>query len=110
ILVESTEGSKEIRGLLRQVLDEQLDRLKACVSLQGVAKPTTKDLLAAGREIRERLDSGQRSGPVYTAATAQAVAMKVNHAIELAETQGMESLRAYLDRVEEVADHRAGRT
>ena len=109
ILVESTEGSKEIRGLLRTVLDEQLERLKACGFLQGIAKPTTKDLLAAGREIRERLDSGQRAGPVYTAATAQAVAMKVNHAIELAETQGMESLRAYLDRAEADSQNRADR-
>jgi ERCC4-related helicase len=109
IVVESTEASREIREELRKVLDDQVERLKACGFLQGVPRPTTKDLLRAGQEIRARLDSGQRSGPVYTAATAQAVAMKVNHAIELAETQGMESLRAYLDRTEAEADSRADR-
>src|SRR3989304_5873554 len=72
---EAAAGPKETRGPLRPLLHEQLERLKACGFLQGIAKPTTKDLLAAGREIRERLDSGQRAGPVYTAATAQAVAM-----------------------------------
>lgn len=109
VVVESTEASKDIRELLRKVLDEQLERLKACGFLQGIPRPTTKDLLAAGREIRERLDSGQRQGPVYTAATAQAVAMKVNHAIELAETQGMESLRAFLDRTKDESQSRADR-
>ncbi len=109
VVVESTEASKEIRELLRKVLDEQLERLKACGFLQGIPRPTTKDLLAAGRQIRERLDSGERHGAVYTAATAQAVAMKVNHAIELAETQGMESLRAFLDRTETESQSRADR-
>src|SRR3989442_12930877 len=35
--------------------------------------------------------------------------MKVNHAVELAETQGMESLISYLDRTEAEADSRADR-
>ncbi len=109
IVVESTEASKEIRDLLRKVLDGQIERLKSCGFLAGVPRPTTKDILAAGREIRERLDSGQKSGPVFTAATAQAVAMKVNHAIELGETQGMEALRSYLDRAERESGSRASR-
>ena len=109
VVVESTEASKEIRGLLRKVLDEQVERLKSCGFLQGIPKPTTKDLLAAGRQIRERLDSGEKRGPVFTAATAQAIGMKVNHAIELGETQGMEALRSYFDRVEHEAKSRADR-
>ena len=107
VFVEPTEVSRTIRDLLRKVLEDQIQRLKTCGFLAGVARPTTKDLLAAQREIRQRLDSGQRQGPVFTAATAQAVAMKVNHAIELAETQGMESLRTYLDRTEAEANSRA---
>ena len=109
IVVEPTEAAREIRDILGKVLDEQVERLKACGLLEGVSRPTTKDFLRAGQEIRGRLDSGEKNGALYTAATAQAVAMKANHAVELAETQGMESLRSYLDRMETEADSRADR-
>ena len=109
IVVEPTEAAREIRGVLTKVLDEQVERLRSCGLLQGVPRPTTKDLLRAGQEVRGRLDAGERNGALYTAATAQAIAMKVNHAVELAETQGMESLRAYLDRTEAESNSRADR-
>ena len=109
IIVEPPEAAQEIRSQLKKVLDDQIDRLKACGFLQDVERPITKDLLLAGQQIRARLDSGERQGPVFTAATAQAVAMKANHGIELAETQGMEALRSYLDRTEAEANSRADR-
>jgi len=109
IVVEPPEAAQEIRAQLKKVLDEQIERLKACGFLQEIDRPTTRDLLAAGQLIRARLDSGERQGPVFTAATAQAVAMKANHGIELAETQGMEALRSYLDRTEAEANSRADR-
>jgi len=109
IVVEATEVSREIRAGLEKVLEEQVERIKACGFLAGIPRPTTKDLLRAGQQIRSRLDSGERHGAVYTAATAQAIAMKVNHAIELVETQGMEVFRSYLDRAESNARSRAGR-
>ena len=109
VVVEPTGAALEIREVLTKVLDEQVERLRSCGLLQGVPRPTTKDLLRAGQEVRGRLDSGERNGALYTAATAQAIAMKVNHAIELAETQGMESLRSYLDRTEAEANSRADR-
>ncbi len=109
IVVEATEVSREIRAGLEKVLEEQVERIKACGFLAGIPRPTTKDLLRAGEQIRSRLDSGERHGAVYTAATAQAIAMKVNHAIELVETQGMEVFRSYLDRAESNARSRADR-
>jgi len=109
IVVEPPEAAQEIRAQLKKVLDEQIERLKACGFLQEIDRPTTRDLLSAGQLIRARLDSGERQGPVFTAATAQAVAMKANHGIELAETQGMEALRSYLDRTEAEANSRADR-
>src|SRR5205823_10172163 len=66
-----------------------------------------KDLLAAGNEARKRLDSGVRDGRLYGAMTAQAIAMKANHAIELAETQGLGSLRSYFDKMETEARSKA---
>ncbi len=100
IPVEAPDVSKEIRALLQVVLEEQVERLKKIGFLAGKPKVSLKDLLAAGDEARKRLDSGVRDGRLYGAMTAQAIAMKANHAIELAETQGLGSLRSYFDKME----------
>ena len=107
IPIEAPDEAKEIRTLLDQVYDEQVERLKKIGFLQGKPKPTTKDILAAGDEIRKRLDGGDKDGRLFGAMTAQAIAMKANHAITLAETQGMGSLRSYFDRLETDAKSRA---
>src|SRR6267143_1237075 len=86
IRVEAPDVSKEIRGLLQTVYEEQVERLKKAGFLAGKPKASLKDLLAAGNEARKRLDSGVRDGRLYGALTAQAIAMKANHAIELAKT------------------------
>ncbi len=107
IPIEAPDEAKEIRALLDRVYDEQVERLKKIGFLQGKPKPTTKDILAAGDEIRKRLDGGDKEGRLFGAITAQAIAMKANHAITLAETQGMGSLRSYFDRLETDAKSRA---
>src|SRR5205807_8321363 len=68
--------------------------------IAGKPKVSLKELRAAGGEARERLDSGVRDGRLYGAMTAQAIAMKAKHAMELAETQGLGSLRSYFDKME----------
>ncbi|TLZ83758.1 MAG: DEAD/DEAH box helicase, partial [Methanobacteriota archaeon] len=100
IPVEAPDVSKEIRTLLQVVLEEQVERLKKMGFLAGKPKVSLKDLLAAGDDARKRLDSGVRDGRLYGAMTAQAIAMKANHAMELAETQGLGSLRSYFDKME----------
>ncbi len=100
IPIEAPDEAKEIRALLQAVYDEQVERLKKIGFLQGKPRPSTKDLLAAAQEIRKRLDEGDKDGRLYGAMTAQAIAMKTNHAITLVETQGMSALRGYFDRLE----------
>ena len=100
IPVEAPDVSKEIRSLLEAVFDEQVERLKKIGFFAGKPKPSVKDLLAAGNEARRKLDSGAKDGRLYGAMTAQAIAMKANHAIELAETQGLGSLRSYFEKME----------
>ena len=107
IPIDAPDEAKEIRGLLETVYDEQVERLKKIGFLQGKPKPSTKDILAAGSEIRRRLDGGEKDGRLFGAMTAQAIAMKANHAITLAETQGMGSLRSYFDRLGTDAKSRA---
>ena len=100
IPVEAPDVSKEIRKLLQTVVDEQVTRLKKLGFLAGKPKVTKKDLLSVGNEARARLDSGVKDGRLYGAMTAQAIAMKADHAIELAETQGLGSLRLYFGNME----------
>jgi Fanconi anemia group M protein len=107
IRVEAPDVSKEIRGLLQIVYEEQVERLKKLGFLAGKPKVSLKDLLAAGDEARKRLDSGVRDGRLYGAMTAQAIAMKANHAIELAETQGIGSLRSYFEKMQADAHSKA---
>jgi len=107
IPVEAPDVAKDIRALLEAVYDEQVERLKKIGFLQGKPKPSTRDILAAGDEIRKRLDGGEKDGRLYGAMTAQAIAMKANHAITLAETQGMSSLRSYFERMETDAQSKA---
>jgi len=107
IRVEAPDVAKEIRGLLQTVFEEQVSRLKKIGFFAGKPKVSLKDLLAAGNEARNQLDSGVHDGRLYEAMTAQAIAMKANHAIALAETQGLGSLRSYFDKMEAEARSKA---
>ena len=102
VFVDVPEETSRARVLLREALDEQIAILRNLGFLQSVPRPTTKDLLAVGREVRAILDGGGKApGPAYRAATVQALAMKINHAIELVETQGVEALGSFVDRIRE---------
>jgi Fanconi anemia group M protein len=107
IRVEAPDVAKEIRGLLQTVFDEQVNRLKKIGFFPGKPKVSLRDLLAAGDEARKQLDSGVRDGRLYGAMTAQAIALKANHAMGLVETQGLGSLRAYFDKMEADAQSKA---
>src|SRR3989442_3102607 len=100
IPVESRDVSREIRKLLQPLVDEQCARLKKLGFIDRKARLTGKGLLAVGKEARARGDSGVKDGRLYGAMTAQAIAMKADHAIELAETQGLGSLRLYFGNME----------
>jgi Fanconi anemia group M protein len=102
VFVDVPEDASRARDLLRSALEEQIASLRNLGFLAGATRPTTKDLLAAGREVRAILDGGGKPpGPAYRAATVQALAMKINHAIELVETQGIEALANFVDRIRE---------
>jgi len=107
IPVEAPEVAKEIRALLTTVYEDQVSRLKKAGFLQGKPRASLKDLLAVGDEARRQLDGGSKDGRLYGVVTAQAIAMKTNHAIELAETQGLGALRSYFERMEADAKSRA---
>jgi len=101
---------REVIRLLKKVLAEMVEEMRRF----GITFPggvTTKELLAAGERIRARIKEEPRSSSLYQAAVCQAAAVKINHAIELAETQGLHALRAYMEKmVEESRGRRSSRS
>lgn len=91
----------DVKKLLEEQLREQLTVLKKygfITSVQGVGK---RDLLEVQRKIREVVHGLGPSAPenLYVGLIAQAAAMRLCHAVELLETQGLAALERYLARL-----------
>ncbi|OGS42909.1 MAG: hypothetical protein A3K67_06410 [Euryarchaeota archaeon RBG_16_62_10] len=98
VAVNVQEGMAPVVYLLKQIFDEQVRKLREFGFLDPKKPVTTRDLLEAGNVIRARLNSGRKSFHLFRAASVQSLAMKVNHAVELAETQGKGALESYLEK------------
>ena len=60
-------------------------------------------LLEVNKALQMRLHSGKNRGYVFRALSVQAMAVKVGHAIELAETQGLAALNSYMEKLRKEA-------
>ena len=94
--------------LLQRILDEQFVKLRAYGYLDPKKPPTTRDLLEAGKVIRAKLDSGTKNFHLFQAASANSLAMKINHGIELAQTQGKGALEGYFDKLVKQGQEKGG--
>jgi Fanconi anemia group M protein len=88
---------KAVTKLLREILNQQIAELQKHGLLIGRRVVSTRNLLDVQKQIQSKLKSGNAS--YFHAATIQAKALKVNHAIELAETQGVSALNNYFERL-----------
>ncbi len=101
--VDLPQSTRRIRDLLRSAFEEVASSLQGKGFLQERRRPTVKDILAAQRSVQQRLARGEKNYHLYQAASAAAVALKLNHAIELVETQGLVALRSYVEKLREEA-------
>ena len=88
--------------LLRAAVQRQVDVLRK-LDLLPAGEASRRVLLDVGTRLQrqihaEETQSGSASGVLWKARTAQAAAMKGLHALELIETQGVDSLREYFGR------------
>ena len=90
--------------VLGSLYEECLRELVAMGMLQDSDRISTKDLLALGNTLQARLKAGERNKRIYRALSVNAMAIKVEHAIGLGETQGASALSAYLDRLQTEAE------
>ena len=108
VAVNVQEGMSRVVYLLKQIFDEQLTKLRGWGFLDPKKPATTRDLLEAGNIIRARLNSGRKSFQIFRAASTQGLAMKINHAVELAETQGKGALENYFDKLAKEGGEKGG--
>ncbi|MCD6524403.1 MAG: DEAD/DEAH box helicase [Thermococcus sp.] len=91
---------KEVRKILREMLRDSLKPL-ADAGLVSSSSPdiSKREVLQAGSKINQAMAKGDYS--IGYLKKHQAKAMKLHHAIELLETQGLTALRNYLKKLRE---------
>ncbi|KPU62948.1 DEAD/DEAH box helicase [Thermococcus sp. EP1] len=105
--VELPEIYKDVRKFLREMLKDSLKPLAGAGLLDSYSPDIPKkEVLKAGRIINTEMAKGNYE--VGKLMLYQAKALKLHHAIELLETQGLSALRGYLKKLYEEA--RKGRT
>lgn len=89
---------RAISALLREVYNEKLQKLKAMKVVPDINIVPKKLLLDLRQQLIARLMK-KRSGYIFAALTLQSQAISLLHGIELIETQTVENLKAYLQRM-----------
>lgn len=88
--------SSELQDIRQILLKCYKQRSNALVSFGATGLHTSKkDLLTMQRELATRMASGDRSMDVLKALSVLAEAIKIQHALELLETQSLRSLERY---------------
>lgn len=101
----------EMKALSRTIQTLYEQYIRELVSLEVVDKDRVMNkryLLEMAAVWQARISDGEKTRTLYKAISAQAKAVKVEHAQDLVETQGMSALRSYLQRLKEEAASEAG--
>jgi ERCC4-related helicase/ERCC4-type nuclease len=102
VMVDFPQEFREVHGFLKKCFNSKIEEIKKLgyisdMQLYGQSK---KDLLGLQARLQGELASGNRDLEVMRAVSVAAEAMKVQHAIELIETQGIMQLNRYMEQIE----------
>jgi len=90
----------EIRSYLEKILDDRLGIIKDLGFSAGNGKYVSKkDLLLLQKQLQGEIRIGGDPA-IFSAMSVVAEIMKVNHAVEMVETQGLETLKKYLEKLD----------
>ncbi len=106
ITIDIPKELKEQKRMLEEILMERLEELRKLGLISG-KRITKKELIELQRVIQQKL-SQQPQHTLYKALSVQAEALKIKHAIELIETQGLSAIRRYYERLRNEAHSRGG--
>ena len=100
---------KKIVNKLKSLLERYVKKLKGYGFLERKRsdRVTRKDLINTSRKIQAQINSSG-DGKLYNASSIVASAIKLDHAIDQAETQGPDVLMDYLEKLKNEADSRGG--
>lgn len=104
ILVDLPDDIKEIRKSLQTCLNLRLQKLKDLGLATSISSVGKGILLNMQTEVRKRIFMGEKNPALWASATTTAEAIKIYHALELTETQGITSLSKYMGKVYQEAD------
>jgi Fanconi anemia group M protein len=102
--VELSKEIEEIRSILRRIFDEYTDELKMKGFLYGPANKIT--LLDLQRRLGANLHGNFSNPSAFFAISLTAQAVKLSHALDLIETQTLESFFKYLKNIFSQAEKR----
>jgi ERCC4-related helicase len=95
---------KDIQKYLSLFLKERMEKLKKWGILRRkdfqLKYVNKSELLALQAQLRGRAASGERDFVLWNAISILAEIMKIQHAVELLETQGVGALHAYLEKLQ----------
>ncbi len=100
-IVELPEIFTEVQRFLALFLKERIEKLKKWGILRRAELKfvTKSDLLQLQAELRGRIAHGERDFVVWNSISLLAEVMKVYHALELLETQGINALHKYFEKL-----------
>ncbi|MCM1987542.1 DEAD/DEAH box helicase [Methanococcoides seepicolus] len=99
---------KELKTLLEKVLEDRFQKLTELgYSIPYGKKASKMDLLGLQKKLQGQIRE-MAEPAVYSALSILAEVMKVSHAVEIVETQGIEALKKYTARLENEATSRTG--
>ncbi|MCH7659319.1 MAG: DEAD/DEAH box helicase [Euryarchaeota archaeon] len=88
----------EIRDGLNEVVKDRLEKLKELGVLSSARVDISrKELFSVRSELQKLIQNDQSEG--YTGMSIHAEVMKIKHAVEVVESQGVEALEAYFERL-----------
>ncbi|SDF74276.1 fanconi anemia group M protein [Methanolobus vulcani] len=100
---------KEIKDLLNKVLEDRYKKLTELgYPIYNQRYVSKKDLLGLQAKLQGELRGGMPDTSVYSAISLLAEILKVSHAVEITETQGLEALRMYMERLDNEAGSKSG--
>ncbi|MBD3309723.1 hypothetical protein GF351_00740 [Candidatus Woesearchaeota archaeon] len=93
----------EIKNFLESFMKKRLKDLKdiGIVNSHQISRATKTQLLGAQAGLRARVIQGDKDFPVLRSISLLAQIMKVQHALELVETQGITALHSYMTKLME---------
>jgi Fanconi anemia group M protein len=95
--IELPEQVVEVRDAINEVIEDRLEKLRE-LGVTRVSSPdvSQKDLNKIRAKLQELIDNDQSEG--YQGMSVHAEVMKLRRAVELVETQSVESVRRYFER------------